>query len=158
MTLPAPSAAPGKSCGSCTLCCKVPAVHEVQKPAGIYCPHCTLGRGCRIYPDRPGSCRNFMCGWLVNPHLGPDLKPDTCHVVLIWEDARRMLFADCDPDHPDAWRAPNVISALRQAASKVDAGWKVYAAVGRRSWLITEQAILSDSGDVTPFSDQKPSR
>ena len=94
-----------------------------------------------------------MCGWLVNPHLGPELKPDACHVVLIWEDARRMLFADCDPDYPDAWQAPNVISALRQAAGKLDAGWKVYAAVGSRSWLITRQAILSDRGEVTPFVD-----
>jgi len=158
MALPAPSPAPGKSCGACTLCCKVLTVEELQKTAGLYCPHCTVGGGCRIYSDRPAACRNFMCGWLVNPHLGPDLKPDKCHVVLIWVEERRMLFADCDPDHPDAWRAPNVIGALRQAARKVGAGWKVFVAVGQRSWLITEHAILSDSGEVTPFVHQESAR
>jgi len=99
-----------------------------------------------------------MCGWLVNPHLGPDLKPDKCHVVLIWVEERRMLFADCDPDHQDAWRAPNVIGALRQAARKVGAGWKVFVAVGQRSWLINEHAILSDSGEVTPCVHQESAR
>ena len=135
------------------LCCKVPAVHELRKPAGVYCTHCVIGGGCKIYPDRPASCRDFMCGWLVNPHLGPDLKPDQCHVVLIWVAQRQLLFADCDPDYPDAWRAPNIVSALRQAAMKVDPGWRVIAAVRDKSWLITARAILSDSGEVTPFAD-----
>src|SRR5947208_9326852 len=136
MTKPAP--APGKSCGSCTACCKIPAVDALHKPGGVYCSHCAIGRGWTIYPERPEECQKFMCAWIVNPNMGPDLKPDKCHVVLMWQDSRRILFADCDPDRPDAWRAPNVISALRQAAKKLDAGWRVVAAVGPRPWLITE--------------------
>jgi hypothetical protein len=154
MATPDLAPATGKSCGSCTACCKIPAVDALQKPGGVYCSHCAIGRGCKIYPERPDECRKFMCGWLINPHLGADLKPDKCHVVLVWMEANRMLFADCDPDHPDAWRAPNVIGALRTAAMKVDPGWRVFAAVGKQSWLITERAILSDKGDVTPFADQ----
>jgi hypothetical protein len=152
MTNPAP--APGKSCGSCTACCKIPAVDALQKPGGVYCSHCAIGRGCRIYSERPEECRKFMCAWILNPNMGPDLKPDQCHVVLMWLDARQVLVADCDPDWPEAWRAPNVIGALRQAAKRLAAGWRVVAAVGPRSWLITEGAILSDSGEVTPFPDQ----
>jgi hypothetical protein len=146
--------APGKSCGSCTECCKILPVDELQKPAGVYCSHCAVGGGCKIYSERPKSCRTFMCGWLLHPHMGPDLKPDRCHVVLTeWTDGR-VLFADCDPDRPDAWRAPNIISLLRQAAMKLGSEWKVVAAVGRQTWLITERAILSEAGEVTPFVDQ----
>jgi hypothetical protein len=146
--------APGKSCGSCTACCKVVAVDELQKPGGVDCVHCEVGRGCKIYLQRPSSCRTYVCGWLVNPHLGSELKPDRCHVVLTWWHEGRVLFADCDPDWPDAWRAPNVISVLREAATKVAREWKVVAAVGRRTWLITGHAILSDTGEVTPFAER----
>ena len=43
-----------RTCGDCTLCCKVMAIEELAKPVGTWCPHCKPGRGCRIYPDRPG--------------------------------------------------------------------------------------------------------
>jgi uncharacterized protein len=143
--------APGKSCGSCTECCKIVAVDELQKPGGVYCSHCTLGGGCKIYPDRPQSCRTFMCGWLVNARLGPELKPDRCHVVLMDVPELRVLLAGCDPDRPDAWRAPVVLDLLRQLAMTIGSGWRVIAAVDKRTWLITERAILSESGEVTPL-------
>jgi hypothetical protein len=144
--------APGKSCGSCTECCKTLAVDELQKPGGIYCSHCVVGSGCKIYPDRPTSCRTFMCGWLMNPQMGPELKPDKCHVVLMEQTESRTLFADCDPDLPDAWRAPNVINLLRLIAMRLGSDWRVVAAVGKRTWLITERGIMSDAGEVTPFA------
>jgi hypothetical protein len=144
--------APGKSCGSCTECCKILTVDELQKPGGIYCPHCALGSGCRIYPGRPPSCRTFMCGWLLHPHMGPELKPDKCHVVLMEQTESRVLVADCDPDRPDAWRAPDVINLLRLLAMRLGPGWKVFAAVEQRTWLVTEHAIMSDAGEVTPFA------
>jgi hypothetical protein len=143
--------APGKSCGSCTECCKIIAVDELQKPGGVYCSHCTLGGGCTIYPDRPKSCRTFMCGWLVHPLMGPELKPDKCHVVLMDLPEFRVLVAGCDPDQPDAWRAPDVINFLRSLAMRIAPGWRVVAAVEKRTWLITERAILSDTGEVTPL-------
>jgi hypothetical protein len=64
------------------------------------------------------------------------------------------LNPDCAPDWPDAWRAPNVIRVLREAATKVARDWKVVAAVGPRTWLITGHAILSDAGEVTPLTDR----
>jgi uncharacterized protein len=153
-----PPPAAGKSCGSCTACCKIPAVDELQKPAGVYCPHCAVGQGCKIYQRRPGECRKFMCGWILNSHLGPDLKPDKCHVVLVWANESRILFAACDPDRPDAWRAPNVLGVLRQAAVKLEPGWKVAAAVGKRTWLITKDVILSDDGEAIAIDQAMASR
>jgi hypothetical protein len=93
-----------------------------------------------------------MCGWLLHPHMGPELKPDKCHVVLMEQTESRVLVADCDPDRPDAWRAPDVINLLRLLAMRLGPGWKVFAAVEQRTWLVTEHAILSDAGEVTPFA------
>ena len=144
--------APGKSCGSCTQCCKICTVDELQKPAGVYCSHCTIGGGCQIYQDRPPSCRTFMCSWLYSPDMAPEFKPDKTHVV-VWEwAASKILFADCDPDRPDAWRAPKMIHFLRQTAIKLKPrGWKVIAAVQKQTWLVTEHAILAEDGEATWF-------
>ena len=57
--------APVRSCGSCSLCCKLLVIDELDKPPDTWCPHCKPGRGgCSIYADRPPSCRLFRCGWL----------------------------------------------------------------------------------------------
>jgi len=147
--------APGKSCGSCTLCCKVLTIEELQKPAGVYCSHCSIGAGCGVYPERPDSCRTFLCAWLYSPSMGPELKPEVSHVV-IWEwRAGRVVLADCDLDHPDAWRAPAVINFLRQTAAKLPPGWLVVAKLGRQSWRITPAAILSEEGDVIGFVEPR---
>ncbi|HUQ69252.1 MAG TPA: hypothetical protein VM165_07010 [Planctomycetaceae bacterium] len=54
---------PQRSCGSCTACCAVLAVVELRKPMRCACPH-QAHDGCRIYADRPASCRQFNCLWL----------------------------------------------------------------------------------------------
>src|ERR1700730_5992563 len=97
-----PPIAPGKSCGSCTKCCTVMGVPELEKKPWSKCVHVGAGVGCTIYSERPPSCRNFACGWLMDPHMGPDLKPENCHVVLFQRDGQNV-FASCDPDYPDAW-------------------------------------------------------
>jgi hypothetical protein len=38
----------GRSCDSCTLCCKLMPVDQHAKPAATWCPHCESGSGCRI--------------------------------------------------------------------------------------------------------------
>src|SRR5271166_2354104 len=52
-------AAPGKTCGSCTMCCSALEIAELAKPAGPLCSNCRLSKGCAIYADRPGVCRDF---------------------------------------------------------------------------------------------------
>ena len=75
----APTIVPGKSCGACTKCCKLLGIAEIKKPAWSECVHVAPGLGCRIYSQRPRSCRQFICGWLLDPNMGPDLKPEVCH-------------------------------------------------------------------------------
>jgi hypothetical protein len=116
------------------------AVPELYKPAWSLCPNCAVGSGCKVYPDRPQSCRDFLCGWLMAPYMGPDLKPDKCHVVFFQSD-RHTIVANCDPDWPDAWRARHVIDVLHQLARNF-ADRIVLVRVENRFWRILEDAIV----------------
>jgi hypothetical protein len=95
---------PGRSCGACTLCCKVVAVLEIAKPNGVWCPHCSSGQGCAIYQSRFVSCRTFYCQWMMEKGLGPEWKPDRAKFVLVKNDGGRHLSACVDPGYPSAWR------------------------------------------------------
>jgi hypothetical protein len=70
-----------RTCGNCTACCKTHAVSEINKPAGKWCPHCDIWKGCRIYPDRPMGCKTFKCEWLKG--FGKEShRPDHTKIVL----------------------------------------------------------------------------
>jgi hypothetical protein len=97
---------PGRVCGSCSLCCKLLRIEELDKPAGRWCCHCTAGRdGCKIYDTRPGSCRSFHCTWLINPELGAEWRPTTAKMVLYYDPPARRLAVHVDPEFPSAWRS-----------------------------------------------------
>jgi hypothetical protein len=130
-----------KNCGSCTQCCRLLHVPELDKPAWVNCPNCALGVGCKIYSERPQSCRDFVCGWLSIPDMGPDLKPDRCHVMLYQSDAYTMV-ANVDPDWPEAWRAPNVISFLHRLARALGDTRIVLVRVENRFWRIVGDSII----------------
>jgi hypothetical protein len=141
-----PSIAPGKSCGSCTECCTVLGIPELKKKAWDRCPHVALGTGCTIYAERPNSCRKFTCGWLLDPDMGPDLKPEICHVVFFQINEQHILGC-CDADYPDAWRKPNVIEFVHRLAKSLGSGRKVILREKHQTWLVTEDAIVpADTG------------
>jgi hypothetical protein len=96
----------GRACGSCSLCCKVVAVEELEKPIGVWCKHCNRQNGCTIYETRPPSCRKFICQWLIAEGLGPEWKPDRAKFALLKSDRGRHVTAFVDPGYPSAWRRP----------------------------------------------------
>jgi hypothetical protein len=136
-----PAIVPGKSCGSCTKCCTVMAIPELNKPAWQECRHVAAGRGCKIYPDRPSGCRKFICGWLLDPNMGPDLKPENCHVVFFQLNAQNIV-ASCDADHPGAWRKPNVTAFLHALARSAGPNRRVILMEKGRTWFVNENAIV----------------
>lgn len=98
-------------CGSCTLCCKVMEVPELEKDAGAWCTHCDKRNGCTVYDARPISCRVFDCIWLQSQKrededpMPAELRPDRSHVVLTTGDNdATALVAFVDPQYPDAWQ------------------------------------------------------
>jgi hypothetical protein len=105
--------APGRACGTCTLCCKVIAVEDFEKPPGVWCRHCVRGKGCGIYETRPTDCRTFFCEWMLTPSLGPEWKPERSKFALV-VGAGGHLTAFVDPGFPGAWRASPYYQMLKR--------------------------------------------
>jgi len=150
---PAPSP-PAKSCGSCSLCCKVMRIDELEKPMGAWCPNFKAGVGCAIYADRPASCRGFHCMWLLHPTMPDSVRPDRCKVVLEVDHEGRRILARADPAHPGAWRQEPIYSQLKRWSQE---GWRngrtVLAMVNRQMWFLAPDRDM-DLGEVdarSPF-------
>jgi hypothetical protein len=109
-----PPLVPGRSCGTCNLCCKVYSIKELSKPAGRWCSHCVRETGCGIHPDRPRSCREFFCSWLVDPNLGPEWKPEVSRFVLSADATHRAIMVTVDPGRPLAWKRAPYYAVLKQ--------------------------------------------
>lgn len=69
-----------RNCGKCTACCKTHGVHETMKMPGVWCQHCTIGKGCQIYDTRPDECKSFQCAWLMGIG-GLHHQPDNTKIV-----------------------------------------------------------------------------
>ena len=123
---------PTNHCGSCTACCKLVGVEELAKPLDSWCAHCDKGRGCRIYEERPPSCRGYACSWLAAREAGQAvddaLRPDRCHVVFHRREGDREVMAHVDPARPDAWRAG---AAMRMIADIASSGTPVMVRAGK---------------------------
>lgn len=117
-----------RSCGGCTLCCKLLPVKEIGKGANTRCKHQQTGVGCRVYNTSPMplSCRVWTCRWLSDPKTANLSRPDRSRYVLdimpdqiqaTNEDTGEEVVKDviqvwCDPDHPDAYRDPALLDYL----------------------------------------------
>lgn len=106
--------APGRACGTCTMCCKVLQILDLDKAAGQWCKHAKPGRGCGIYETRPGTCREFFCEWMIDGRYGPEWKPDTAKFVVSPLLSDSNLLIAVDPNFPNAWRREPYISNIRQ--------------------------------------------
>jgi Fe-S-cluster containining protein len=109
---------PGRSCGTCSLCCKLYPVRELRKPAGQWCVHTARG-GCAIHADRPRTCRRFFCSWLLDASLGPEWKPETARFVLAPDPLQQALIVTVDPGMPLAWKRPPYYERLKQLSESL---------------------------------------
>ena len=106
-------------CGTCTACCRVYAIPDFAKPAGKWCDHCAVGKGCKIYATRPKRCVDFKCLWLLSQSqlsnkFGPELRPDKCKVVFAPSTNERIIGALTMPDRPDAWQGKAPLKLINQ--------------------------------------------
>jgi hypothetical protein len=120
-----------RSCGDCSLCCKLIHVVELNKPHDTWCMHCKPGRGgCSIYADRPPSCQGFQCGWLASKGVvGDEWRPTRSKMIIINEDGPGMRIV-VDPAFPNAWRREPYHSQLLAA---IRYGTPVMIRVGLRA-------------------------
>jgi hypothetical protein len=108
--------APEKACGSCSLCCKTMVIPELKKPKDNWCPNFSRGKGCAIYDDRPKSCRDFTCYWLLDPALGVEWKPDRCKMVLDARENWLVVHVDAAATRP--WESEPYFSYLTEMSAR----------------------------------------
>jgi hypothetical protein len=147
MTAAAP--ATGRSCGSCTLCCKVYEVPPIDnKPRGVWCRHCQPGKGCGIWEQRPEFCRDFHCHWIRDDSFGPEWKPDIAKFVMNERDSG--LIVTVDPGHPQAWRREPYLAGLRRIAFAMNQDRRAVQVMVREHLTVLTP---DDEIAVGPFGD-----
>lgn len=123
-------------CGKCTMCCKLMAVTELNKPKNAPCEHCSVGVGCKIYTDRPLGCEKFKCIWLqtqaTSHPLSLQMRPDKSKVVLHTTPDEKALVAKVDPNYPDAWKWKQMGYQLGLISEKT----MVLVDNGKEYWLL----------------------
>ena len=103
MSKAAPATAKNRRCGTCTLCCKLLKIPETESDKGSWCQHCTTGKGCGIYEERPQRCADFMCGYLIWDAVPDHWLPAKSRIVVVSEMGFRINFT-VDPSAPNRWR------------------------------------------------------
>jgi hypothetical protein len=114
----APQATAARSCGGCTLCCKLEKIPELDKPRYTWCRHCDVGAGCQIYDSRPQVCRAFPCYWLNTPDMPDALRPDRVGLYAAGKVADGYLRVVVDPAVPEAWRSGGGKAAIDHITSQ----------------------------------------
>ena len=134
-------------CGTCTACCRVFDIPELKKPAGTWCQHCAIGKGCKVYDDRPQMCREFECLWLMSQkrpdpreHMKPGMRPDKCKVVFSPSTNDRVMAATTMPGAPLAWQSPAVSKLIKRM---IDGGDMAVVAGAPRS---TTRTMIDSDG------------
>ena len=115
------------TCGDCTMCCKLLAVPEIEKPALKWCKHCSNPGGCGIYDTKPKSCTEFECIWLQTQKtptpLPLELRPDKSRVVLSCWDKDHTEFIYAYMEKADKFRlgAKSAMGQLLRETAKISA-------------------------------------
>lgn len=109
-----------RECGACSMCCKLPSIAALNKPADRWCKHCVPGLfGCTIYADRPEACVEFQCEWLRHEDLPDVWYPANSKMVLNVGPSQgqfRFMNVMVDPGSPNRWRESPYHALLRHMA------------------------------------------
>jgi hypothetical protein len=140
----------GRSCGTCSLCCKLIHVAELNKPMGQWCPHCLKSGGCGIYETRPNVCRDWFCEWIANPNIGDEWRPLSTKMVMIVvnDGGAQKLVVHVDQGSPLAWKKePHYSDIKRWASEFLERGGMVNIYVGGRVVVVLPDRDV----DLGPF-------
>ncbi|HWZ40457.1 MAG TPA: hypothetical protein VNY08_19365 [Bradyrhizobium sp.] len=128
---------PGRECGSCSMCCKVYNIPEINKPAGKWCTHCKPGNGCAIHNALPEQCAEFNCLWRTEASIGPAWKPDQSRMVVTINPFSGFIYVQVDANAPSAWRKQPYLGQLQQwARNNLPKGIYVIVFVNEHATLI----------------------
>lgn len=116
-------------CGTCTACCRVFEIPEINKPAGKWCNHCAIGKGCEVYAHRPQMCVEFECFWLIsqrrenqNDAMPLEMRPDKSKVVISQTTNENVIAFTTMPGAPLAWQRDDMRRVIKRLT---DGGMRV---------------------------------
>ena len=135
----------GRNCTGCTRCCELLSVAELDKPPMVACTHCHVTGGCRIYRHRPTECRQFFCGYLIDPALDERWKPSNCKLLVALDEYPYAVAIHVDAASPDAWRREPYYSQIRR--------WALFAA-RRHAQVVVWQGDTKIVVSPEPYSVQ----
>jgi hypothetical protein len=143
---------PGRSCGTCTMCCKLLDIDVLEKPRGLWCKHCNPKAGCTAYDTRPQACRGFYCGYLRLPDLDDRWKPAKAKFLINFEERSNRIAIHADADRADAWRIEPYYSTIKQwAANAARSGGTVIIWAGEKVTLV----LPDREKDLGPVRDDQ---
>lgn len=108
-----------RDCGTCSLCCTVMAIAEIQKPRNQRCPNLSLLGRCKIYATKPDSCTAFSCLWRIGI-IPRELQPERVHAVGDVNDAGDTIVFHVDPRFPDAHDRGHLKAFIETMATKIN--------------------------------------
>ena len=126
-------------------------VKQIAKPRNVWCIHCAVGRGCKIYEERPQTCRDYDCRYLTDSQLPEAWRP-TVSKMVVNGDPKRVVI-QVDADQPDAWRREPYYSTIKQWARAALSGWPVFVCIGDRTVAVYpkhEQVVKLSSNTAPP--------
>jgi hypothetical protein len=148
-----PALVPGRECGTCTICCKLPEIGALGKTMSTWCKHATPGKGCGIYDERPTVCRSFHCGWMLDASLGPEWKPERAKFYFSPEQGGNLSIM-VDPGVPNAWRDERFYPVIKiLAARMLEHGKTLFVSVGHRVIVVlpernVDMGVIPDGNTV----------
>jgi hypothetical protein len=148
-----------RSCGECTLCCKLLPVPEFGKMANTKCQHQRSHKGCAIYSKRPLSCQFWSCGWLAWDDAGGLSRPDRVHYVIdimpdyisIQDDYSPerptqvpVIQVWLDPKYPDAHRDPALRALINSRSEKEGCAALIRTGTEQSAIILFPPALTGD--------------
>lgn len=142
-----------RTCGTCTLCCKLLHIESLGKPQGKWCERCAVGTGCRTYDVRPTECRHFYCGYLTVRELDESWRPSLSKLVVCLEDGEsKTIYVHVDPNRADAWKRAPYYQKLKEWSRRAVAGrGQVIVRLGLRAIVIFPHKDV----DLGPVGDDE---
>lgn len=133
------------------MCCVLPAIPQLGKPANVPCKHLTPG-GCGIYEKRPQVCREFRCHWLDGK--GTE-RPDVVGAYTTripegngWGNGAGMMVTQ------DPARFGRHVAVQRAIAETIEAGGDVLVILGEKRRLVTRDPKQLAMAAVRELQDQ----
>lgn len=132
-----------RECGSCTACCTLLHIDELDKPVATPCQH-ECAAGCAIYQQKPASCSAYECLWRAGNIMEDEYRPDKLGVIFDMTGTR----AGCNMSVLERHRII-IAREMYEKSSESPAAQRVIMALGTRHPVLVMRYMGAGQQPVT---------